>query len=104
MTDPRDLAACRTTDPDYFDMEFLYGAALAICATCPVRLWCLKLVDPAPSGYSGVAGGHAWSNGKPLPQYKTDLADPVLTTYLDTATRHLPLQGEATQTTTPTQP
>ena len=42
------------------------GVALRYCATCPlaVRAWCLDAVRPNLSGFSGVAGGVVWSNGR----------------------------------------
>ena len=42
------------------------GIALHYCATCPLatRAWCIDAVQPQAAGYSGVAGGAVWSNGR----------------------------------------
>lgn len=55
--------------------------ALAICATCPVKTWCLNTVDPHRNYYDGVVGGHAWRDGMIIHKY-SDTTDPVLQLYL----------------------
>ena len=81
-TDP----PCRDTDPAVFDLGYYSGVnvmardasapraayasqiavALRYCAMCPLvtRAWCLNAVQPQPAGYSGIAGGAVWSNGR----------------------------------------
>jgi len=69
-------AACRDSDPLLFerhdDTTNTRGPypheteqALALCATCPTTTACVLWVRPVQSGYTGVAGGIVWSNGRP---------------------------------------
>lgn len=80
--DPPDEPNCSNSDPALFDDKFFYGIALQICADCPVKFWCLNVVDPANNSYDGVVGGHVWQDGVPQPRYKPTSTDPVLQTYL----------------------
>lgn len=80
-TEPPAPPKCEGTDPAMFDEQIFYDYVLTICDECPVRLWCLQWVDPAKNFYDGVVGGHAWADGKPLPQYRSG-RDPILQTYL----------------------
>lgn len=83
MITPPETPACQDTNPDYFDMDFMYPAALAICEPCPVKLWCLRQVDPARSYFDGVAGGHVWYEGKVQGKLTDPTTDPLLNIYLD---------------------
>lgn len=49
----------------WWDMPEFEKQALKICDGCPVKLDCLKWVDPANSFYDGVAGGYVWGKGRP---------------------------------------
>jgi len=80
-------AACIGVHPEFFDIPEFYPTALEVCKPCPVRLWCLQLVDPANSYYDGVAGGHVWQNGKPVDSERTD---PPLKMYLASLPKELP--------------
>ena len=64
--------ACGPDTSDLFDHEWAYSMALALCQECPVRDWCLRVVDPARNFYDGVAGGAVWREGTPRDQ----LTDP----------------------------
>lgn len=87
-TPPPAEPACAREEPTIFDVEFTFPMALAICATCPVRSWCLNTVDPARNYYDGVVGGHAWHDGKPMLRY-SDTTDPALQLYLKNRRRNL---------------
>lgn len=84
MEDPIDRANCRNSDPELFENEWLYDQALALCQTCPVRLWCLQRVDPIRGFFDGVAGGFIWVDGKVKSDHRTNPKDPALMTYLKT--------------------
>ena len=77
---------CAGVDPRLFDLDYhsgvnvmrrdksgptsshadRIGIALRYCATCPLvtRAWCVNAVQPQAAGFSGVAGGAVWSNGR----------------------------------------
>lgn len=74
--------SCNPDTADLFDMEWTYGMALAICQDCPVRDWCLTVVDPARNYYDGVAGGAVWKEGVPRQEWTNPRRDPVVVTYL----------------------
>jgi hypothetical protein len=83
-----DTVACKGADPSLFDVGYAAGVnvmrrdgrgpnqsyarhidvALRYCETCPLatREWCVAAVVPRQSGFSGVAGGAVWSNGRRL--------------------------------------
>lgn len=65
MTPPPGKPACQGADPVAFDQTEYQNTSLGlgICATCPVRAWCLETVDPAKSFFDGIAGGHVWIGG-----------------------------------------
>jgi WhiB family redox-sensing transcriptional regulator len=56
MTDWRDLAACRDTDPDLFFADGRVAEAKQVCAGCPVRQACLEQALRKREGH-GVWGG-----------------------------------------------
>lgn len=60
---------CEGADPTLFDLKrngWPQQAALDMCAKCQVTEWCLQQVRPRTSGFTGVAAGVAWVNGKPF--------------------------------------
>lgn len=59
------LCAQPGMNPAWWDYEEFELEALKVCDACPIRLECLKWVDPANSYFDGVAGGYSWQNGKP---------------------------------------
>jgi hypothetical protein len=79
---PPEDPACKPDDAELFDNEFLYEMALGICKDCPIRAWCLEWVDPSNSFFDGVAGGVAWKEGRPLPDFTNIRRDEVLIAYL----------------------
>lgn len=79
--DPPEPPACKPEEADLFDNEWLYDQALAICAPCPVKAWCLRQVDPVPGFYDGVAGGHVWKDGQVVHKW-TDTQEPIVQVYL----------------------
>ena len=83
MADNYEQAPCTSPwiNPSIFDAFLEPATALSICALCPVRLWCLKLVEPASSHYDGIAGGHVWREGK-LQDGHTDKEEPILQIYM----------------------
>lgn len=53
--------------PELFELKadgWPHQEALNLCAKCTVVEWCLRTVQPRSSGFSGVAGGKAWVNGR----------------------------------------
>lgn len=83
------MPACHGEDPQLFEFDLFYPQALKICATCPVRDWCLREVDPIRHNYfEGVSGGYAWKNGYPNAKH-FDPDDHVLVAYLSTRRRKL---------------
>lgn len=68
-------AACATdsVDPSRFDEEDWTPSAAATitfyCDRCPMTARCADIIlGPAKhAGFSGIAGGKVWRNGKPLP-------------------------------------
>lgn len=58
-------AACRDMPGqfDHFAGEAA-AAALAVCATCPVKAECLAVVMPRGNSFDGVAGGIVWREGR----------------------------------------
>lgn len=82
--EPPATPRCQGEDPYIFDNEWTYGMALGMCEECPVRLWCLRQVDPARSYFDGVAGGHVWKEGRPQDRMTNPRQDEVLITYLAT--------------------
>lgn len=81
-TDPPEDPNCKPEQAHLFDYEIYYSAALAICETCPVKDWCLQVVDPALNFYDGVVGGVAWKEGKPLARWTNITRDGTLISYL----------------------
>lgn len=81
-TPPPAKPSCEDEEPSLFDNEFTFGMALAICAECPVREWCLNRVDPAGSWFDGVAGGVVWREGFPSAKWTKTHQDAVLIDYL----------------------
>lgn len=79
-TPPPDHPACVGEDPQLFEFNLFFAAAIDICSTCPVRAWCLRQVDPARhTVYEGVTGGYAWKNGYPQ---QGNPNDPILAAYV----------------------
>ena len=76
-----DEANCIGVSPVFFEDPLWYSVGLDSCNTCPARLWCLQLVDPANNWSDGVIGGHVWANGKPV-ESATTFTDPILGIYL----------------------
>ncbi len=58
-------APCRDLPSGIFDMVEWPDAELGLstCETCPMRVECLKLVDPLRSYYDGICGGYVWIEG-----------------------------------------
>lgn len=53
--------------PELFELKpdgWPHQEALNLCRKCTVVDWCLATVRPRSSGFSGVAGGKAWVNGR----------------------------------------
>lgn len=67
-------AACKGALPELFEVTTknehtaLQAArpALAYCDMCPCKKECIDFLDPAGNGYSVVAGGIVWVQGKPV--------------------------------------
>jgi hypothetical protein len=72
-------AACSEVTPYVFEDPDNPKTALAYCAVCPVRAWCLRQVQPASSYFDGIAGGHVWKEGQ---HRGGDRKDPILRDYL----------------------
>lgn len=64
LTQAPDTPACEGEKPALFDDWQNPERAIAICETCPVREWCLELLDPVRTHFEGIAGGHAWAGGQ----------------------------------------
>jgi hypothetical protein len=48
--------------PDVWAQRYI-GEALAVCARCPVREWCVTATKPQQSRVSIIAGGSVWHDG-----------------------------------------
>ncbi len=49
--------------PDTWAQKYI-AAALAVCARCPVRDWCVEATKPQQSKVSIIAGGAVWHGGE----------------------------------------
>lgn len=49
--------------PDLWAQTYI-AAALAVCARCPVRDWCVTATKPEQSKVSIIAGGKVWHGGE----------------------------------------
>lgn len=65
---PPDITAavCRELPPGLFDVTSPIDTrpGLETCATCTVKVECLRAVDPWRSYYDGIAGGYVWQDGR----------------------------------------
>lgn len=90
--EPPEPPACASTDPDLFDNEWTYQAALKVCGECQVRSWCLQTVDPARHYYDGVVGGAVWREGRPVDSYTDVAQDDTVMRYIHSLRRNRQLE------------
>jgi len=81
---PKHKPNCEGQEPTIFDFPEFAPMAIDICVGCKVRDWCLRQVDPAKNFYDGVAGGHAWHDGRVQRRWSDPDTDPIAQAYLGT--------------------